>query len=180
MMVIFVRLPSMWITRLLSLCILLAPRVYRKVLCSRTRTFSLDICNICTILDNNKITILFDYYSRDSRYVAQDANQSNLGLLPFFHVYGLLVGLCDLGQNHQIVVLNRFDPILFLVAIEKYRIQRLWLAPPLLVFLAKTPLITDYDLSCVREIGSAAAPLDETVERILKNRSVFIILFQKY
>lgn len=58
----------------------------------------------------------------------------------------------------------------FLRAIETYRIKRLFVVPPLVVFLSKSQILNDFDLSSVKEIISAAAPLKESTEREIKKR----------
>jgi acyl-CoA synthetase (AMP-forming)/AMP-acid ligase II len=60
----------------------------------------------------------------------------------------------------------RFELEPFLQAVQQYRITRLFLAPPIVVALAKHPLVDKYDLSSVKVIFSGAAPLDaETAKR---------------
>ena len=44
------------------------------------------------------------------------------------------------------------------------------LVPPLVVFLAKSPLVDDYDLSSLKEVHSGAAPLSRDVELAFKKR----------
>lgn len=61
--------------------------------------------------------------------------------------------------------MKKFVDVLFLSAIEKYKINILWLAPPLLVFLTKSPLVKDYDLSHIVEIVSGSAPLGKDTQK---------------
>lgn len=42
--------------------------------------------------------------------------------------------------------------------------------PPLMIFLAKNPLVNNFDLSSVREITCGAAPLSPDIEQIVKNK----------
>lgn len=56
------------------------------------------------------------------------------------------------------MVLPRFDLRQFLAAIEKHRITAVYVAPPIVLALAKHPLVADYDLSSLRYLVSAAAP----------------------
>lgn len=44
------------------------------------------------------------------------------------------------------------------------------MVPPLMVFLAKHPLVDDYDLSSIRELLCGAAPLSKEVEDAVKAR----------
>ena len=54
----------------------------------------------------------------------------------------------------------KFDLAEFLRVIAEYRVQRIYIAPPIAVALAKHPIVDDYDLSCIDVIFSGAAPLD--------------------
>lgn len=84
-----------------------------------------------------------------------------LAVLPFFHIYGLTALMnAPLRQGATVVVLPRFDLDTFLAAIEKHRINALYVAPPIVLALAKHPAVEGYDLSSLRYIISAAAPLD--------------------
>jgi acyl-CoA synthetase (AMP-forming)/AMP-acid ligase II len=80
--------------------------------------------------------------------------------LPFFHIYGFSVILAlGLYRGATLVVFPRFELGSFLAAIQRYRITRLPLVPPLLLRLARDPLVASYELSTVRTIVSGAAPL---------------------
>jgi acyl-CoA synthetase (AMP-forming)/AMP-acid ligase II len=84
-----------------------------------------------------------------------------LAVLPFFHIYGLTALMnAPLRQGATVVVLPRFELDQFLAAIEKHRINGLYVAPPIVLALAKHPAVADYDLSSLEYIVSAAAPLD--------------------
>ena len=84
-----------------------------------------------------------------------------LAVLPFFHIYGLTALMnAPLRHGATVVVLPRFDLEVYLAAIAKYRITHLYVAPPIVLALAKHPAAARYDLSTVRHILSAAAPLD--------------------
>lgn len=85
---------------------------------------------------------------------------SVLGVLPFFHIYGMVANLfSSLYAGSTLVPLPKFEPELFLNAISKYKTDVVNLVPPLILFLAKHPLVDEYDLSCIRQITSGAAPL---------------------
>ncbi|MFI9832670.1 4-coumarate--CoA ligase family protein [Streptomyces sp. NPDC051913] len=84
-----------------------------------------------------------------------------LAVLPFFHIYGLTALMnAPLRQGATVVVLPRFDLEGYLTAIQNHRITDLFVAPPIVLALAKHPLVAQYDLSSLRHIVSAAAPLD--------------------
>ncbi|MEU1801038.1 AMP-binding protein [Streptomyces sp. NPDC019937] len=84
-----------------------------------------------------------------------------LAVLPFFHAYGLTALMnAPLRAGATVIVLPRFDLDRFLTAIERYEAQALYVAPPIVLALAKHPAVAEHDLSSVRYVLSAAAPLD--------------------
>ncbi|GGJ31687.1 4-coumarate--CoA ligase family protein [Streptomyces brasiliensis] len=84
-----------------------------------------------------------------------------LAVLPFFHIYGLTALMnAPLRKGATVVVLPRFELETFLAAIETHRITGLYVAPPIVLALAKHPAVARYDLSSLRYVLSAAAPLD--------------------
>ncbi|GDY28825.1 4-coumarate--CoA ligase family protein [Gandjariella thermophila] len=83
-----------------------------------------------------------------------------LGVLPFFHIFGMCILLNYLRVGGTLVVLPRFEVDSFLSALAEYRITRLYAVPPIVLALAKHPAVDSYDLSSLREVLSAAAPLD--------------------
>lgn len=87
-----------------------------------------------------------------------------MGLLPFYHGFGFHMAVHVLVDLHRSVVLSKFKDTAFLGAIEKHKITTLWLVPPLILFLAKSPLVADYDLSAVQEVVCAGAPLGSDTE----------------
>ena len=64
-----------------------------------------------------------------------------------------------MSAGAKVVSMKKFEPNSFLAAVQKYRVTVLPLVPPIVLFLCKSPLVKDYDLSSVREIFSGAAPL---------------------
>jgi 4-coumarate--CoA ligase len=108
--------------------------------------------------------------NNDPRYQNQQGGRCTFGVLPFYHSYGMFVSLNSIYRKIKIVVVKRFEENVFLSTIEKYRITSLSLVPPLAVFLAKSPLVKDYDLSSVTEVSCGAAPLSKNIEEILKNK----------
>jgi acyl-CoA synthetase (AMP-forming)/AMP-acid ligase II len=84
-----------------------------------------------------------------------------LAVLPFFHIYGLTALMnAPLRMGATVVVLPRFDLETFLAAIQNHRITGLYVAPPVVLALAKHPVVAQYDLSSLKYLISAAAPLD--------------------
>ncbi len=87
-------------------------------------------------------------------------DESFVAVLPFFHIYGMQV-LMNLGLylGATIVTMPRFDLEQFLSLHQEHGLTRAFVAPPMVVALAKHPLVDNYDLSTLRNIFSGAAPL---------------------
>ncbi|KAJ5329654.1 AMP-dependent synthetase/ligase [Penicillium brevicompactum] len=85
---------------------------------------------------------------------------SAIGFLPFSHIYGLNLFICQcLIWGTTVVVMPKFDLDAYLGYIQQYRPDELSIVPPIALMLVKDPRVAKYDLSCVRKIMSAAAPL---------------------
>ncbi|KAJ4253392.1 hypothetical protein NW762_010548 [Fusarium torreyae] len=97
--------------------------------------------------------------------------QVALGLLPFSHIYGLVV-VAHIAQyrGDEVVVFQRFQLDQLLAAIQKFRIEQLSVVPPIIVqLLSNQDKCQKYDLSCVRLVFSGAAPLgSETIHKLLE------------
>jgi acyl-CoA synthetase (AMP-forming)/AMP-acid ligase II len=94
-----------------------------------------------------------------------------IAVLPFFHIYGLTVLMNQgLQWGASVVTLPRFDLEQFLQTIQDHKITRAFVAPPILVALAKHPVVDQYDLSSLRSILSGAAPLDEQLALAVEQR----------
>lgn len=88
-------------------------------------------------------------------------NDRVIGVLPFFHIYGLTVILnMALKTGATIVTMPRFDLEEFLTLMQDHKITRAYLVPPIILALAKHPIVDKYDLSSLEVIMSGAAPLD--------------------
>ncbi|KAK3117662.1 hypothetical protein LTR53_000791 [Teratosphaeriaceae sp. CCFEE 6253] len=83
-----------------------------------------------------------------------------LGILPFFHIYGL-TGLLNqpLHRGLEVVVMPQFNLDAFCIAVQRYKITFLYVAPPVIVQLSRGANVQKYDLSSLRMMTSGAAPL---------------------
>ena len=83
-----------------------------------------------------------------------------IGVLPFFHIYGMTVIMNQgLRAGATIVTMPRFDLDQFLGLIERHRVTRAYVVPPIALALAKHPAVSEHDLGSVEVIMSGAAPL---------------------
>lgn len=101
----------------------------------------------------------------------QHSQDRILGVLPFYHIYGA-VGLLHIAFKYgvPVVVQNRFDAIKFCQNIQTYKITVAMVVPPILVVLARHPGVDQYDLSTLKLVFSAAAPLGPGLIRQVKER----------
>src|SRR3954470_16834375 len=86
-----------------------------------------------------------------------------LATLPFFHIYGmvLILGL-GLYQGATLYTMARFDLEVFLRAIQDRKITYAPCVPPIVLALAKHPLVDRFDLKSIRLIACGAAPIAES------------------
>ncbi|GAA5897590.1 hypothetical protein JCM6882_003526 [Rhodosporidiobolus microsporus] len=97
-----------------------------------------------------------------------DTTDVVLAFLPFSHIYGISgVLLRSLHQAVSIVVLPTFSLDGLCSAIQQYRITILPLVPPVALLLARSPHAKKYDLSSLRLVMSAAAPIGAELEEEL-------------
>lgn len=100
---------------------------------------------------------------------AEDGTESTLAVLPFFHAYGLTVGLlASLASGGTIHLLPRFDPAAALDLLEKYRISLMPAVPALLVALNSLLKEKPRDLSFLRAVLSGASALTKEVRTELQ------------
>jgi len=99
------------------------------------------------------------------------SKDSIIGLLPFFHIFGMVVIInISLVRGVTIVTMPRFDLEQFLRLIQEYKITRVNIIPPVLVGLAKHPIVDQYDTSSLVELASGAAPLSAELAQAVMDR----------
>ena len=92
--------------------------------------------------------------------LAVDEDETILSFLPFFHIYGMQVLMNNaIAQGGKVVTMARFDLEQFLQLAQDHKIKRAFVAPPIVLALAKHPLVEKYDLSSLECVFSGAAPL---------------------
>ena len=94
-----------------------------------------------------------------------------MGPLPFFHIYGMNSMLNTIvAARCHLLTMPKFDLHLFLEAHQKYGVQYTYVAPPIMVGLAKHPAVDEFDLSSLEFMLSGAAPLDEELADAVAKR----------
>ncbi|KII86993.1 hypothetical protein PLICRDRAFT_177701 [Plicaturopsis crispa FD-325 SS-3] len=123
------------------------------------------IANVIQLAAHNKVNTNYAPWE-EQRFRPGDVA---LAVLPFFHIYGLVVNMHFMFFSAlSIVVVPKFNFTKMLQSIERYRINVLLLVPPQAVLLCKHPDAKKYDLSSVRAAMSGAAPLTGELYELLR------------
>jgi len=89
-----------------------------------------------------------------------EAGDVALAALPFFHIYGMQVLMNGLLANGAtIVTMPRFDLEQALTITQDRKVSWFFAVPPMVLGLAKHPIVDNFDLSSVKVVFSGAAPL---------------------
>ncbi|KAJ0414846.1 hypothetical protein BJY00DRAFT_320714 [Aspergillus carlsbadensis] len=101
---------------------------------------------------------MFESHAKSGR------NEIAIGAIPFTHGYGLALGHIMVYRGDSLIVIPRFDMQLMLKLIPQYRIERLYLVPPILAAFAANPFLLNlFDISSVQTIVTGAAALDRVL-----------------
>jgi len=99
------------------------------------------------------------------------ADDVAMGVLPFFHIYGMTVIMnMSAWRGATVVTMPRFDLEQFLTLIQEHKITRAYVVPPIALGLAKHPVVDQFDLSSLELILSGAAPLGPELEKACEQR----------
>lgn len=81
---------------------------------------------------------------------------------PLYHVGGLdLTGTATLYRGGSVVILRRFDPEMFLKAVENEKPTNTWMAPAMINMLLQHPDRSNYDLGSIRYIIAGGERMPE-------------------
>ncbi len=109
------------------------------------------------ILSHDNLTANIEQCRHVLNYSSDDVA---LAVLPFFHIYGMQVLMNGLLANGvTVVTMPRFDLEQALTITQEHKVTWFFAVPPIVLALAKHPMVDDYDLSSVEVIFSGAAPL---------------------
>lgn len=110
-------------------------------------------------------------------YKIEKGEETVMGILPLFHVYGMTtVLILSVMQGNKMVLLPKFDVETALKTIDKQKPTIFPGAPTLYIGLLNHPDISKYDLSSIKACVSGSAPLpvdvQERFERITGGKLV--------
>nr|UOI87833.1 4-coumarate-CoA ligase isoform 2 [Althaea officinalis] len=104
-----------------------------------------------------------------------------LCVLPLFHIYSLnSVLLCSLRAGAAVLLMQKFEIGGLLELIQRHKVSVAAVVPPLVLALAKNPVVDQFDLSSIRVVLSGAAPLGKELEEALRGRVPQAVLGQGY
>ncbi|XP_068894968.1 luciferin 4-monooxygenase-like isoform X1 [Tenebrio molitor] len=105
---------------------------------------------------------------------------SIIAILPFFHVFGLILVLSAILIGSKLIIIERFVPDRFLQLIQQHKVTKLFSVPSLLHFLIKHPLVDKYDISSIRDVICGGAALTEEIQKQLFKRMNIVCFKQCY
>ena len=70
----------------------------------------------------------------------------------------------------QLITMSKFDFETYCSLIEKYKPERGHIVPPIILALAKSPIVDKYDLSSLKMLICGAAPLSSEMENAVNKR----------
>jgi acyl-CoA synthetase (AMP-forming)/AMP-acid ligase II len=108
--------------------------------------------------------------------IESDRMPALLGLLPFFHIYGMVIILMHgLMRGSTIVTMPKFEFEPFLKVLQDWPISNAHIVPPIVVALGKHPAVDNYKFPHLKTLFSGAAPLGpELTDAVQKRLNVRI------
>lgn len=98
-------------------------------------------------------------------YKCKPGKESVLGIVPFFHVYGMTtILILTVMQGNKMIILPKFDALTTLKTIQKQRPTLFPGAPTIYIGLLNHPDLKKYDLSSIDSCISGSAPLPVEVQ----------------
>ena len=94
-----------------------------------------------------------------------------LGVLPFFHIYGMVIILFHgLMRGSTIVTMPKFEFEPFLKVLQDWPITSAHIVPPIVVGLGKHPAVDNYKFPHLKYLFSGAAPLGAELTDAVEKR----------
>jgi len=114
-------------------------------------------------------------------WVKDGEQETVLAVLPFFHIYSMeLIMLLNMRLGSKIITLPKFEPEMYLKALVQFKPTLLHLVPPLVQFLAATPVVKAQHLASVKVVTGGAAPFGPAlIEMFMKKVSPNVIEFRE-
>ena len=128
------------------------------------------------VIANTVQISVYDQAGRDA--IEPGYHDVVLGLLPQSHIYGLIV-ICHAStyRGDRVIILPKFELQPYLTTIQKYKINTLYIVPPIIIAMVKNQqVLKNFDLSSVKSIFTGAAPLgQETAEELASQYPTWVV-----
>ncbi|KAL0084771.1 hypothetical protein F4703DRAFT_1981445, partial [Phycomyces blakesleeanus] len=132
-------------------------------------------------LIHTNLTTSFEQHFETYKYCLYPENHRSLGILPFYHILGLYAVLNETFYHGiPLYVLQKFDFSLFCETIQKEKITRLYLAPPIILRLSNHTALDNYNMSSLEIVHYGAAPVSKELDQKVKDRLKKPVLRQLY
>ncbi|TRY71910.1 hypothetical protein TCAL_00174 [Tigriopus californicus] len=130
--------------------------------------------NACQqVLGHKDISTITPLKDNESQHVT-------ICVLPMYHVYAMNVTMIPmLYCGGKLVVLPKFEPKVFIEALEKYKPTFLHLAPPLVSFCTTHPDIKPHHLEALEHVVVAAAPSGPALIKKFKNLAPSKVVYRE-
>lgn len=116
-----------------------------------------------------------------NNWCAMTAEDTCLGVTPFFHIMGMVQVMCSpLASGAGLVVLSRFVPETVARTIDQYRCTAWVGATTMLIALLQLPDIENYDFSALRFVTSGGAPISVEIQNRFKRLIPQAIMLEGY
>jgi len=130
----------------------------------------------------NLITQTLSHVGDGEYYYRAFANfqDTTLAILPMFHIFGLGVTMTGcLWSGARQVTLPKFDPVQYTSLLATEKPSFLHLVPPMVSFLASSPLVTKQHLASLREVICGAAPCGSSLISQFMKKAPESLLFKE-
>ncbi|XP_046430713.1 4-coumarate--CoA ligase 2-like isoform X1 [Neodiprion fabricii] len=137
-------------------------------------------------ISHRNVTVNCEQLQVEGVYPAHETTETHQEvvplILPAFHIYGLVVVILNyLSVGAKIVFVRKFSPENFLNSLKDFKSTILYAAPPMILFLGSSELVTDNHLKTLKFIMSGAAPIGaESVQKVLRKAKRDIPISQGY
>lgn len=99
-----------------------------------------------------------------------------LSFIPLYHIYGIMLMGCAALSGARLVLMERFEPGLWLQLIQEQHATIVYSVPTVLAAVADWPGVGEYDLSSVRFNQCGASPVPPPLARRFEERTGITVM----
>ncbi|KAJ0972365.1 hypothetical protein J5N97_020324 [Dioscorea zingiberensis] len=132
------------------------------------------------ITHRNLIAVIAGHYASREAWPLEDGPDVTLFTIPLFHVFGFFMFFRSVALGDTTVLMEKVDLATILRAVHAHRVKFIPVSPPLVLALAKSDLISKFDLSSLRRVASGGAPLGPELAELFISRFPSVAIYQSY